>query len=337
MLDGTAMRAIQVERPGGEFVSVERETPCPDEDEVLLRVEACGVCHGDAIVKEGHFPGLEYPRVPGHEVVGTVAELGARVRGVRLHERVGVGWHGGHCFHCAPCRAGAFGACEEALTTGISSDGGYAEYMLARSEALVSIPDELTSIEAAPLLCAGSTTLGALKSSRAKGGNLVAIHGLGGLGHLATQWAAKLGFSVCVLSRGRDKEALARTLGARHFIDTEGEDAAEALTALGGAKVILCTAPNSQAIAALTPGLGRDGEMILVAYASEPLHLSPSLLMRGSRVIRGWVGGSMADALHFGVLTGARPMVEQFPLAKAALAYEGMMTSKVRFRGVLTT
>ena len=205
------MRAIEVERPGGDFVAVERAVPSPDEHDVLVRVEACGVCHGDAIVKEGQFPNLRYPRVPGHEVVGTIAQLGSRVRGWSIGQRIGVGWHGGHCFQCAACRAGRFGGCEHALTTGISSDGGYAEYMLARSEALVSIPDELSSIEAAPLLCAGSTTLAAIKSSRAAGGDLIAIHGLGGLGHLATQWASKLGLRVCVLSRGKDKEDLART------------------------------------------------------------------------------------------------------------------------------
>ena len=330
------MRAMQVERPGGEFVAVERDVPSPGEHDVLIRVEACGVCHGDAIVKEGQFPTFRYPRVPGHEVVGTIAHVGARVRGWSNGQRIGVGWHGGHCFQCAACRAGFFGGCEQALTTGISSDGGYAEYMLARSDALVSIPDELASIDAAPLLCAGSTTLAAIKSSRAKGGELIAIHGLGGLGHLATQWAAKLGLRVCVLSRGKDKEELARTLGARHFIDTDMADGAEELTALGGAKVIVCTAPNSQAIAALTQGLGRDGELIIITFVSEPLHLSPSALMRGSRTIRGWVGGNMEDALRFGVLTGTRPIVEAFPLADASHAYERMMTSKVRLRAVLT-
>jgi alcohol dehydrogenase/propanol-preferring alcohol dehydrogenase len=330
------VRAIEVERPGGDFVAVEREVPCPEENEVLVRVEACGICHGDAIVKEGQFPNLRYPRVPGHEVVGTIAQLGSRVRGWSIGQRIGVGWHGGHCFHCAACRAGLFGGCENALTTGISSDGGYAEYMLARSEVLVSIPDEFSSIEAAPLLCAGSTTLAAIKSSRAKGGDLIAIHGLGGLGHLATQWASKLGLRVCVLSRGKDKEDLARRLGARHFIDTDAKNGAKELAALGGARLIVCTAPNSQAIAALTQGLGHDGEMIIITYVSEPLELSPSLLMRGSRTIRGWVGGNMEDALRFGMLTGVRPIIESFPLANVQLAYERMMTSKVRLRGVLT-
>ncbi len=329
------MRAIAVERPGGDFVAVERDVPCPEENDVLIHVEACGVCHGDAIVKEGQFPNLRYPRVPGHEVVGTIAQLGARVRGWSMGQRVGVGWHGGHCFHCAACRAGRFGGCEHAFTTGISSDGGYAEYMLARSEALVSIPDELRSIEAAPLLCAGSTTLAAIKSSRAQGGDLIAIHGLGGLGHLATQWASKLGLRVCVLSRGKDKEDLARRLGAHHFIDTDAHNGAEELAALGGAKLIVCTAPNSEAIAALMPGLGHAGEMIIITYVSEPLVLPPGLLMRGSRAIRGWVGGNMEDALRCGVLTGVRPIIESFALANAPLAYDKMLTSKVRFRGVL--
>lgn len=327
---------MQVERPGGDFVAVERELPSPDENEALVRVEACGVCHGDAIVKEGHFPNLRYPRVPGHEVVGTIAGLGSRVRDLELGQRVGVGWHGGHCFHCAACRAGIFGACENALTTGISTDGGYAEYMIARSEALVSIPDELSSIDAAPLLCAGSTTLAAIKSSRAKGGDLVAIHGMGGLGHLATQWASKLGMRVCVLSRGNEKEDLARRLGAHHFVDTASKDAAKELTRLGGAKLVVCTAPNSKAIASLAQGLAQGGEMIIITFVDETLQLSPAVLMRGSRTVRGWVGGDMRDALRFGVLTGARPMVESFPLAKAQLAYDRMLTSSVRFRGVIT-
>jgi propanol-preferring alcohol dehydrogenase len=330
------MNAIQVDRPGGDFIAVERDVPAPAEHDVLIRVEACGVCHGDAIVKEGQFPNLRYPRVPGHEVVGTIAQLGSRVRGWRVGQRVGIGWHGGHCFQCAACRAGRFGGCENALTTGISSDGGYAEYMLARWEALVAVPDELSPVEAAPLLCAGSTTLAAIKSSRASGGDLVAIHGLGGLGHLATQWASRLGMRVCVLSRGQAKQTLARSLGAHYFIDTDAQNGAKALAALGGAGLILCTAPNSAAIAELTQGLGHNGEMVIITFVGEPLILSPNLLMRGARSVRGWVGGNMEDALRLAVLTGARPIVELFPLEQAHAAYEKMMHSTVRFRSVLT-
>jgi D-arabinose 1-dehydrogenase-like Zn-dependent alcohol dehydrogenase len=330
------MRAIQVNAPRAEFSLVERPIPEPKENEVLLQVEACGVCHGDAVVKEGQFPHLQYPRVPGHEVVGVIDRIGPQVKGWKPGQRVGVGWHGGHCFACRSCRAGMFGACEHALATGLSSDGGYAEYMVARAEALVEIPEGLSSTSAAPILCAGSTTLAAMKSSNAKGGDLVAIHGLGGLGHLAVQYAVKLGFRTAVLSRGKAKEELARKLGAHLYIDTEGSDAVSELRKLGGARVIVGTAPNGKAIAGLVDALGFKGQLIMITFVDEPMSLAPPLLMRGARSLVGWVGGDMGDALRFSVLTGVAPMVETFPLEKAALAYERMMTSKVQFRGVLT-
>ena len=330
-----SMKAIQISSPGNDFELVHKEVPKPKENEVLIKVEACGVCHGDSIVKEGRFPGLQYPRTPGHEVVGIIDQLGSKSKHWKEGQRVGVGWHGGHCFECPACRSGEFGACEDSSTTGITTDGGYAEFMIARMEALNSVPGSLEPVEAAPLLCAGRTTFGALQNSVAKGGDLVAIHGLGGLGHLGLQFAIKLGFETAVLSRGKEKEALARKLGAHHFIDTNTADAAKELMNLGGAKVILCTAPNGKAISELVSGLSRDGQMIIVTYINEMMQFSPANLMRGSRSISGWVGGDPEDALRFSVLTGVRPMVEVFPLEQAALAYEKMMSGKVHFRAVL--
>ncbi len=331
----TSMKAIQISSPGKDFELVHKEVPKPKENEVLIKVEACGVCHGDAIVKEGRFPGLQYPRIPGHEVVGIIDQLGSKSKYWKVGQRVGVGWLGGHCFECPDCRSGEFGACEDSSTTGITTDGGYAEFMVARMEALNSVPDILDPVEAAPLLCAGRTTFGALQNSVAKGGDLVAIHGLGGLGHLGLQFAVKLGFETTVLSRGREKEELARKLGTHHFIDTNTADAAKELMNLGGAKVILCTAPNGKAISELVSGLGRNGQMIIVTYVNEMMQISPGNLMRSGRSISGWVGGKPEDALRFSVLTGVRPMVEVFPLEQAALAYEKMMSAKVHFRAVL--
>jgi D-arabinose 1-dehydrogenase-like Zn-dependent alcohol dehydrogenase len=329
------MKAVQIKSPGSDFELVHKEIPKPKENEVLIKVEACGVCHGDAIVKEGRFPGLQYPRIPGHEVVGIIDQLGSKSKYWKVGQRVGVGWHGGHCFQCPACKNSEFDACEDSLTTGITTDGGYAEFMVARMEALNSIPDGLDPVEAAPLLCAGRTTFGALENSVAEGGDLVAIHGLGGLGHLALQFAVKLGFETVVLSRGTEKETLARRLGAHHFIDTNTTDASKELMNLGGAKVILCTAPNGKAISELVNGLGRNGQMIIVTYVNEMIQLSPGNLMRGSRSIMGWVGGHPEDALRFSILTGVRPMVEVFPLDQVALAFNKMMSGKVHFRSVL--
>jgi D-arabinose 1-dehydrogenase-like Zn-dependent alcohol dehydrogenase len=329
------MKAIQVSVPGAEFELVHKEIPEPKGNEVLIKVEACGICHGDALAKEGHFPGIKYPIIPGHEVVGSINKVGSFVTNWRLGQRVGVGWHGGHCFQCSACREGDFGACEHSLTTGLSTDGGYAEYMVARTEVLVNIPEKLTAEEVAPLLCAGRTTFGALQSCAAKGGELVAIHGLGGLGHLAVQYAVKLGFKTAVLSRGREKEELAYKLGAHIYIDTDSSNPAEELMKLGGAKVILCTAPNSKTISQLVGGLGRNGEIIIVTGAVDMMQISPMLLLGGERSLRGWVGGELEETIRFSILFGIIPMVEVFPLEEAAKAYEKMMTAKVHFRAVL--
>jgi len=329
------MKAVQVSSPGADFEIIQKEIPEPGNNEVLIKVEACGICHGDAIAKEGHFPGIKYPIVPGHEVVGIVDKIGPMVTNWKAGQRVGVGWHGGHCNQCSACRKGDFGACEKSLTTGIHLDGGYAEYMIARPEAVVNIPDELSSIDAAPILCAGRTTFGALIHSGAQGGDVVAIHGLGGLGHLAVQYAVKLGFKTVVLSRGKDKEELAYKLGAHVYIDTDTGEAVKQLMKLGGARVILCTAPSGKAISDLIPGLGRNGQAIIVTGAGDMMQIPPMLLLGGERSIRGFVTGNIKDALNFSVMTKIIPMVEVFPLEQAALAYEKMMTAKVHFRSVL--
>jgi D-arabinose 1-dehydrogenase-like Zn-dependent alcohol dehydrogenase len=329
------MKAVQVSSPGADFEIVQKEIPEPGDNEILIKVEACGICHGDVIAKEGHYPGIKYPIVPGHEVVGIVDKTGPMITKWKVGQRVGVGWHGGHCNQCNACRKGDFGACENALTTGIHLDGGYAEYMIARPEALVNIPDELISIDAAPIICAGRTTLGALLHSGAHGGDLVAIHGLGGLGHLAVQYSVKLGYKTVVLSRGKDKEDLAYKLGAHVFIDTDSGEAANQLMKLGGAHVILCTAPSGKAIADLIPGLGRNGQAIIVSGAADMMQISPMILLSAQRSVSGYVSGNIKDALDFTVLTKIIPMVEVFPLEQAVLAYEKMLTAKVRFRSVL--
>jgi propanol-preferring alcohol dehydrogenase len=333
------MRAVQVSAPGADFELVEKEIPQPKEGEVLIKVEACGICHGDNVTKEGggRYSGIVYPRIPGHEIVGRVHALGAGVRGWEAGQRVGVGWYGGPCHKCEACQRGDLDACTHPQTPGIDIDGGYAEYMVASARALTRIPAEFDSLTAAPLLCAGRTTLSALRASGAKGGDLVAIHGLGGLGQLAVQFARRLGYKTVALSRGRDKEELALRLGAHIYIDTQQANAAEELRKLGGAKVILATAPNSQAILGLVSGLGYDGQLIIVAAASDPMPLVPAMLFQGRRSIRGWVGSraETADALDFCALTDIQPMIEVFPLEQAALAFDKMMTSKVHFRSVL--
>ena len=331
---GRMMKAIQIDSKGGDLVLVEREIPEPTKREVLIKVQACGVCHGDAVAKEGTMPDATYPRIPGHEVIGTITRLGAHVENWKIGQRVGVGWHGGPCFQCRACRAGNFPECESSLVTGLSTDGGYAEYMTAREEALVLVPDEFDARNA-PLLCAGNTVFGALRSSGAKGGDIVAIHGMGGLGHLAVQFAAKMGFKTVAISRSRDKEELIRKLGAHEFIDANHTDPAKALTALGGARVILCTAPSGKAISALVPGLSRGGEFIIVAAPYDPLQFHPGLLLGSGRSVKGWAGGKMADVLRFATLVNAMPMVETFLLEKAAEAYQKMINAEVRFRAVL--
>ena len=329
------MKAIQVKAPGADFELVQKTIPEPKEHEVLLKVHACGICHGDAIIKQGYFPGLQYPRTPGHEVVGTIVKMGSESHFWKVGMRVGVGWRGGHCLKCKSCLKEEFWECESPLATGISSDGGYAEFMVARMEVLAAIPDELTSVEAAPLLCAGATTLGALKNSTIKGGDLIAIQGFGGLGHLALQFAVKLGLKVAVISRGNEKEELARKLGAQIYLDASKVNAAEELMKLGGAHAIFCTAPNSKAISELVEGLARNGQLIIITFVNEPLQISPVQLMRAVRSVSGWVGGNAADTLKFSVLTHVVPMVEVFSLEQADVAFDRMMTAKVHFRSVL--
>lgn len=329
------MKAIQVKALGADFELVQKEIPEPKEHEALIKVQACGICHGDALVKYGGYPGLTYPRTPGHEVVGTITKLGSHSHYWNVGQRVGIGWRGGHCMRCRSCLKGDFWACESPLATGISTDGGYAEYMVARMEVLTAIPFELSAVEAAPLLCAGATTLGALKNSSAKGGDLIAIHGLGGLGHLGIQFGVRLGFKVAVISRGEEKEGLARQLGAHIYIDSNKLNAADELMKLGGAKAIFCTAPNSKAISELVGGLARNGQLVIITFSNEPMQISPVQLMRAVRSVSGWIGGNTADALNFSVLTHVVPMVEVFPLEQAAVAFDRMMTAKVHFRAVL--
>ena len=333
------MKVMQLSRAGGDFELVEREIPEPQQGRVRLKVEACGVCHSDVFVKDGLWPGIEFPRVPGHEVVGRIDKIGAGVSAWKEGQRVGVGWHGGHCFHCDPCRAGDFINCQEHTVTGIGSDGGYAEYMVTRQEALSRVPDELDSTEAAPLLCAGITTYNALRNSGAWGGDLVVIQGIGGLGHLGIQFSHKLGFMTVAVSRGKDKENLARELGADMYIDTDGGDTAQVLTGIGGARVILATAPNSKAISSLVDGLGVNGKLMVVAATGEPIEVSPFQLIGGRKSIQGWPSGDAKDSedtMNFSATAGVRPRIETFPLEKAGEAYERMMSNRARFRVVLS-
>jgi len=329
------MNAVQIAEPGADLVLVQLEIPEPGEREVLIKVEACGVCHGDAVAKQGQFPGIVYPRVPGHEAVGIVAKTGSGVTRWKTGARVGVGWSGGYCMTCDACGEGDYEHCKDSWVTGLSIDGGYAEYMVARSSALVSIPSELSSIDAAPLLCAGATTFSALKESGAVGGDTVAIQGIGGLGHLAIQYANRLGFSTVALSRGREKESLAYKLGAHAYIDTDSTDVSKGLQELGGARVILCTAPDAKAITGLINGLGTGGQLIIVAATSEPLQVFPGQLFRGDRSIKGWHGRRPADAMEFSIRFGVMPMIETFTLDRAAEAFEKMMSAQVHFRSVL--
>lgn len=332
------MNVVQVSRKGGDFELAQRDVPEPGPGTVRIHVRACGICHSDALVKEGHWPGIDYPRCPGHEIAGVVDAAGAGAEKWKKGARVGVGWAGGHCGECDPCRRGAFVLCRNGVITGIAVDGGYAEYVIARKEAVAALPDELSFEEAAPLLCAGVTTFNALRNTGARAGELVAIQGIGGLGHLGIQYAARMGFAVAAISSGQDKEVLARKLGARHFIDHRAEEPAAALQRLGAASVILATAPDSRSISALVDGLAPRGELMIVGAAPEPLAVSPLQLIGNARSIRGWASGSAIDsedALRFAALTGVRPMIETFPFEKAAEGYARMLSNKVRFRAVL--
>ena len=333
------MKAVHVSAPGADFKLVSKEIPEPKENEVLVKVEACGICHGDAVTKEGRYPDIKYPRVPGHEVIGIINKLGSKVSLWKIGQRVGIGWYGGPCLKCKACLRGELSSCENFLTPGISFDGGYEEYMTVSTLALANIPQEFDSLEAAPLMCAGRTTFSALRNCNARGGDLVAIQGLGGLGHLGVQFSRKLGFKTVALSRGKDKEDLAYKLGAHIYIDSQSSDPAEELRKLGGAKVILATAPDSKAISALINGLGFEGQLIIVSAPGEPMQIFPWQLFRGRRSIKGWTArpskNESEDALSFSVISGILPVTEVFPLDQAELAYEKMMTSKVHFRSVL--
>jgi D-arabinose 1-dehydrogenase-like Zn-dependent alcohol dehydrogenase len=333
------MKAAQVPNAGADFQIVEREIPKPGAGHVRIKVQACGVCHSDVFTKEGQWPGIQYPRVPGHEVVGFIDELGDGVSEWKKGQRTGVGWHGGHDGTCLQCRRGDFGNCRNMKVPGISYDGGYEEYMVAPVEALTSIPESLGDVEAAPLLCAGITTYNALRHSGALPGDLVAVLGIGGLGHLGIQFANKFGYKVAAIGRGSENAALAKKLGASVYIDSKAANAAGELQKLGGAQVILATAPSSKAMSELIDGLGPNGKLVVIGATFDPLEVTPVQLIIGSRSIQGWAAGTPADAedtLRFAELTGVRPMIETYPLAKAAEAYARMMSGNAQFRVVLT-
>ncbi|MGZ6077275.1 MAG: alcohol dehydrogenase [Myxococcaceae bacterium] len=331
------MRAVQVSKPNAPFEVVVREVRDPGPGEIRVKVEACGVCHSDAVTRSGAYPGLRLPRVPGHEIAGRVDAVGPAVNPWKAGDQVGVGWHGGHCFVCIPCRKGDFINCEKAQITGVTLDGGYAEYAIVRAEAVVRIPDGLDAAETCPLLCAGVTTYNSMRNSGAKAGDTVAVQGIGGLGHLAIQYAARMGFRTVALSHGEEKQALARELGASEYIDTQKTDAAEGLRKLGGADLVLATAPSSAAIASTVNGLKPRGKLLIVAAAMEPLQISALPLISG-KSIAGWPSGSAIDSeetVAFSALTHVQARIEKFPLEKAEEAFGRVMANRVRFRAVL--
>jgi D-arabinose 1-dehydrogenase-like Zn-dependent alcohol dehydrogenase len=335
------MRAVEIPRPKGAFEVVEREVPVPGPGTVLVKVEACGICHSDMFTKEGLFPGIQYPRVPGHEIAGRIEAIASGVTGWSAGDRVGVGWHGGHCGYCDSCRRGDFVTCQVApQIPGITYDGGYADYIVVPAGALAHVPEGMPAADAAPLMCAGITTFNSLRHSGAGPGDVVAILGIGGLGHLGIQYAARMGFATVAIARGQDKAALASQLGARHYIDSQAEDLAAALQRLGGARVVLATVTNGPAMQAAIGGLKVNGKLILLGAAHEPLSVA-SLAMIGRRLsITGWPSGSSIDSedtLAFSATSGVRSMNEVYPLAQAAEAYDRMMSGKARFRVVLTT
>jgi len=333
------MKAALIPKPGADFQIVEREVPEPGAGEVRIKVQACGVCHSDLFTKEGAWPGIQYPRVPGHEVAGVIDELGAGVTEWKKGQRVGVGWHGGQDGTCLACRRGDFRNCKNLKIAGISYDGGYQEYMVAPVEALAALPESLSAAEAAPLLCAGVTTFNALRHSGALPGDLVAVLGVGGLGHLGIQFASKFGYKVAAISRGPENAALAKKLGASAYIDSKATNAAAELQKLGGAQVILATAPSSKAMSELIDGLGPNGKLLVVGATTDPIEVTPVQLITGSRSIQGWSSGTPTDSedtLRCAELTGVRPMIETYPLEKAAEAYARMMSGNAQFRVVLT-
>jgi D-arabinose 1-dehydrogenase-like Zn-dependent alcohol dehydrogenase len=333
------MKVAQITKPGGDFQVIEREIPKPGAGQVRLKVQACGVCHSDVFTKEGQWPGIQYPRVPGHEVVGIVDDVGVGVTGWNKGQRVGVGWHGGHDGTCLECRRGDFRNCRNRKVPGISYDGGYQQYMVAPVEALAAMPDSLGDAEAAPLLCAGITTFGALRGCGARPGDLVAVIGVGGLGHLAIQFANKFGYKVAAIARGSANATLAKKLGATHYIDSTSSNVAAALQQLGGAQAILATAPSSKSMSKAIDGLAPNGRLMVVGADSAAIEVTPIQLISGVRTIQGWASETPADSedtLRFAELSGVRPMIETYPLERAAEAYARMMSGKAQFRVVLT-
>jgi D-arabinose 1-dehydrogenase-like Zn-dependent alcohol dehydrogenase len=333
------MRVAQVARANGSLELVERDIPEPAAGQLRIKVEACGVCHSDSLTKEGLMPGMTFPRVPGHEVIGTIDAIGPEVHGWSPGERVGVGWHGGHCGYCRTCRHGDAFACEtETLITGVTHDGGYGEYMVAPAESVAHAPSDLSATDAAPLMCAGITTFNALRHSGARPGDVVAVLGIGGLGHLGVQYARKLGFQTVAISRGRDTAPFAEQLGALHYIDSLAEDPAAALQKMGGAKAILATATSSEAMASVQGGLAPNGTLLVIG-AVPSLSADTLFLLAGRRSIKGWYAGVASDSedtLTFSQLNGVKSMNEVYPLSRAAEAYDRMMSGEARFRVVLT-
>ena len=333
------MKAVQVTKPGGALELSDREIPEPKRDWVRIKVQACGICHSDMLLKEGYWPGIQYPRVPGHEVAGLIDKVGENVTVWKKGQRVGVGWYGGHCGVCEPCRRGEFIACVVAPITGFTFDGGYTEYMVAPAQSLAAIPDDVTAADAAPLMCAGITTYNALRNSGARPGDLVAIQAIGGLGHLGVQFANKFGYRTVAIGRGASTKDLALKLGAIAYIDSGSSDASEELKKMGGAKVILSTAPSGKAMTGLIGGLGVLGKLLVIGAANDPIEIPPAALLGGKKSIQGWAAGTAIDSedtLRFSALSGVRPMIETFPLERAAEAYDRMMPGKARFRVVLT-
>jgi D-arabinose 1-dehydrogenase-like Zn-dependent alcohol dehydrogenase len=334
------MRSVQVSRPKGPLEIVERDIPEPAGRQVRIKVQACGICHSDSFTKEGLFPGIQYPRVPGHEIAGVVDVVGKDVIEWKPGQRVGVGWHGGNCGHCDSCRRGDFVTCTYLQVPGIAYDGGYADYVIVPTEAVASIPAELSATEAAPLMCAGITTYNALRNSGAREGDTVAIIGVGGLGHLGIQFASKMGFKTIAIGRGKDKEDLVKRLGAAHYIDSKSQNTVEELVKLGGAKIILGTVPSGKAMGEVLGGMAVNGKLIMIGVSDEALEVPPTLFISGRRSVVGWPAGTSMDSqdtLSFSVLSGVRSMNEVFPLERAPEAYERMETGKARFRAVLTT
>src|SRR5438477_4951104 len=335
----TKMKAAQISKSGGDWELIEREIPEPDAGQVRVKIEACGICHSDSLIKEGLWPGLQYPRVPGHEVAGRIDAIGDNVTTWARGQRVGVGWHGGHCLVCEQCRRGDFAMCVNRKVTGIDFDGGYAEYMIAPVTALAAIPDEVPTEEAGPFMCAGVTVYNALRNSGARAGEVVAVHGIGGLGHLGVQYARQMGFETVAIHRGNNKGPLAKKLGAHHYIDSDADNTVAELQKLGGARVILATAPSAKAISSVVDGLSPNGNLLVPAAPNEPLSVSMMSLISGRRSVSGWYSGTAKDSqdtLEFSALTGVHPMIEKFPLSRVAEAYEQMHSGKVRFRPVLT-